>query len=301
MGVAPEFFDHKVAHYVRDSCWDWPLLRNFLSSKACGYLATTRPPNPKEGDDFPTWKLIVDGTFSIKSAYLQCVTSDLVHHVNPEVSKVAPETVMHVLRDCEFIRTIWDAYISEKNPNWCHFHSVGLDQWLVLSFVEQVSKVEILGVNIQNCVEANICWIPPLAGYAKLNVDGSLYNDSGSTGCGTLGLLYGLELASSLGMDRVIIELDSKTAITLVEGQYPITHHCYSLVIRRIRSLLLQQYHVVIRHVFREANRSADFLVNLGHSYSFDVHYFLTPPIAMLSVSREDNWGVSLPRFISIM
>ncbi|CAN1147970.1 Putative ribonuclease H protein At1g65750 [Linum perenne] len=66
------------------------------------------------------------------------------------------------------------------------------------------------------------------------------------------GAITGLELAWDYGFRRVELQLDSKVAI----------------------SLLLSQDEPEHQHIFREANKAADFLANHGYNFPFGIHLY---------------------------
>ncbi|CAN1142925.1 Elongation factor 1-alpha [Linum perenne] len=80
-----------------------------------------------------------------------------------------------------------------------------------------------------------------------------------------------MKLAWEAGFKKVVVQADSRAAILLINAEGPPSHqHAGEVLI--IRELMLREWEVVIRHVYREGNRSADFLANLGHSRSLGRH-----------------------------
>ena len=61
-----------------------------------------------------------------------------------------------------------------------------------------------------------------------------------------------------------------------------------------------RHWNVWMAHVFRESNRVADSLANLGHSMSLGLHVFNSPPNYCRAFLNEDARGVSLPRRILV-
>ena len=53
-----------------------------------------------------------------------------------------------------------------------------------------------------------------------------------------------------------------------------------------------------MKHVFREANRTADGLANLGHSHDLGVVFYIFPPIVLNSILWDDLAGIALPCFV---
>lgn len=61
------------------------------------------------------------------------------------------------------------------------------------------------------------------------------------------------------------------------------------------------------RHIFREANRAANFLINLGHNNGFGFEVLYDPPESMSNLLLLDNEGApsfrsltSSPRFVGL-
>jgi hypothetical protein len=55
-----------------------------------------------------------------------------------------------------------------------------------------------------------------------------------------------------------------------------------------------------IIHVFREANRCADVLVNIGSEGVSGIEFFTSPPARARQIVEDDIKGVSFPRLISV-
>ncbi|CAN1732103.1 Putative ribonuclease H protein At1g65750 [Linum perenne] len=73
-----------------------------------------------------------------------------------------------------------------------------------------------------------------------------------------------LKLAWEAGFKKIVVQADSSAAISLINAEgHPSHQHA---------ELMLRECEVVIYHVYREGNHSADFLANLGHSLSLGTH-----------------------------
>ncbi|CAN1164221.1 Putative ribonuclease H protein At1g65750, partial [Linum perenne] len=66
------------------------------------------------------------------------------------------------------------------------------------------------------------------------------------------GAVVGLDRAWQLGFRNVELQLDSTTALSILHGPDPIQH----------------------QHVYREGNRVADFLANLGHNVNVTPQFY---------------------------
>jgi hypothetical protein len=73
----------------------------------------------------------------------------------------------------------------------------------------------------------------------------------------------------------------------------------YSLL-QRIRTLLAIDWTVEIMHTYREANKCADGITNLGCSFNYDVMYFNFCPAQISEFYHADMVGNTTPRLISL-
>ena len=111
------------------------------------------------------------------------------------------------------------------------------------------------------------------------------------------GAFCGLKLAWDRGLQNVLLEMDSTSAISLITDKVnPL--HPFASVIKRVHDLIQSSWNVRIKHVFREANRATDGLANLGHSHDLGVVFYSFSPIVLSSILRDDLAGVALPRFV---
>jgi len=142
-----------------------------------------------------------------------------------------------------------------------------------------------------------VSWLPPAAGWYKLNTDASV-RDTSASGDGVLrdhsgkvvfafykefgeldvlaaeaaALEHGLQLCGSRGYLPLIIEVDSQILVQLINAigraKWPLCN-----VLDRIRHCMLQ-LSASITHIFRKANSVADFLSSLNfsgrHIFSFN-------------------------------
>jgi hypothetical protein len=105
-------------------------------------------------------------------------------------------------------------------------------------------------------------------------------------------LRIGIEMANQLNIKNVIFEMDSLVVVNMVNlGSspnaflQPLFHH--------------PGWSTSVCHVYREANRCADLLANLGHtSLDFNCNFIdvFSPTLKLLL--EDDVRGVSFPRLI---
>ena len=53
-----------------------------------------------------------------------------------------------------------------------------------------------------------------------------------------------------------------------------------------------------LSHVYRQANRVADFVASMGHSLNKGLHVFCVPPMDIHSLLDENSWEVVFPHLI---
>ena len=73
----------------------------------------------------------------------------------------------------------------------------------------------------------------------------------------------GLLLANQIGVQNLVIELDAKVVVELVQSKTT-SNAFYSSLLAEYRFLLGRFQHCKVQHVFREVNRVADALAKLG-------------------------------------
>ncbi|CAN1187552.1 Putative ribonuclease H protein At1g65750 [Linum perenne] len=170
-----------------------------------------------------------------------------------------------------------------------------------------------------------IAWRPGEEGWSILNTDGSRHLHSESTAIGGLirddggrfirafsanigncsitraelsVIIQGLKLAWSIGIRKLLVQSDSRTAITLLHRAAVDNQH--ALLISEFLELQSRNWDIRIEHVYREANCGADYLANFGHSCNFGLHLFSQPDSTLAQWLRYDLVGGALPRAVLI-
>ncbi|KAJ1391500.1 Ribonuclease H-like superfamily [Sesbania bispinosa] len=148
---------------------------------------------------------------------------------------------------------------------------------------------------------------PPLEGWVKWNLDGSVIATGARTSSGcvlrdcmgrwltgavrnighssiTAAELWAFKDASYVSLLRgdtcVWFESDSVTAVNFVKNGVPLNHPCFGLV-SAIRRDLSKIQNVFISHTFREGNFVADGLADIGHSFPLGLHFLPDPPTSI--------------------
>lgn len=158
-------------------------------------------------------------------------------------------------------------------------------------------------------------WEYPMEGWVKMNTDGAAKNNTGAAGAGgiirtsrgetvgmfaancgftsatkaeLLAVLKGLAVAWNGRYKRVIVEVDSMVVIRSLLGDNN-TSSPYFHIIRRCRELIdNEEWEVILRHCYREANRVADWLANYGVGLEPKMVLLVAAPPNLRSVLLDD-------------
>ena len=142
-----------------------------------------------------------------------------------------------------------------------------------------------------------IKWKKPNTGWVKLNTDGSADVASRTAGGGgglirddrgnwimgftrkiskansflaeTWALRDGLLLCNQLNLNAIMVELDAKALVNALKNP-SYANTIVSSLFDDCRQLATQIPHLSIKHIYREANKCADRLANLGSCQSLD-------------------------------
>lgn len=80
------------------------------------------------------------------------------------------------------------------------------------------------------------------------------------------GILIGLQMAWNRGSQKILLEVDSLTAIKLIDKETT-AHNRNGSLVRHIQEWLIKEWEVKMKHIFREANSCADKLTNIVATY----------------------------------
>ncbi|CAI0383552.1 unnamed protein product [Linum tenue] len=104
-------------------------------------------------------------------------------------------------------------------------------------------------------------------------------------------------MAWKYGYRKVLLQLDSTTAINILTSQDQTEHRYHNLVLQ-FQRLLQQNWEVRVSHIYREGNKVADFLANKGHSASIGFHVFESSDPGLTFWILYDVLGISQTRLI---
>ncbi|CAN1830976.1 Putative ribonuclease H protein At1g65750 [Linum perenne] len=310
--------DECVADYASpDGEWDYDKLALLLPDDAIKLVIGISPPNADRGDDQWTWGEERNGLFSIKSAYRIICKLENSKLEDPWLSVWkwgGPNRIKFFL---------W-LVVQEKIMT----NSVRLRRHFTTdeSCDSCPGRAEtVLHVVIKRR-ETEISWDPGPPGWVTLNTDGSVIPSRAAATAGGLlrdemgrcllaytvnlgncsitraelrGAIEGLKRTWDAGFRRVVLLLDSKAAISLLNGSQG-TAHQHGMEVLQFRELLDRDWTIQIKHTYREGNHAADFLASIGYDYPFGSHTISISDCNLGYFIRYDCMGISETRSVLI-
>ncbi|GKV35630.1 hypothetical protein SLEP1_g43875 [Rubroshorea leprosula] len=175
---------------------------------------------------------------------------------------------------------------------------------------------------VQTKVPIWISWHPPDPPFCKLNTDGSRMQETGLASTGGLlqdssgtfiqgfsvnigqisvflaelwGCREGLILCRNKGISHLVVEMDSLSAVQVIEGSKEQDSLAAVLVedIRRLRGGFIA---FSIQHTLHEGNRAADFMAEIEHNLPTGTTVFYSPPLGLITFLEADTLGVAFLR-----
>ncbi|CAL1399428.1 unnamed protein product [Linum trigynum] len=172
-----------------------------------------------------------------------------------------------------------------------------------------------------------IAWKPPHHEWIQIQSDGSVHHDSGKAAAGGLfrdhlgrchrafvcnlgscsithaelkGAMEGLKIAWEEGYRKIELNLDSETAISIINNHSEDDHR-HGQTAAMFRNLLDRDWEIKISHVYRESNCAADYLANVGHDSPFGTHSFDVCDPGLRYWLQYDVMGIAQERSINTM
>jgi len=194
----------------------------------------------------------------------------------------------------------------------------------VLSKAVEFAYIGINGKQAMNRRNIQVRWIKPPLSWYKLNSDGSSLGNPGRVGGGGLirddkgdwikgyvrnighntsidaelwAVRDGLGLCSALKLPTVIIELDAKLIVDLLQKEDG-HQNCIGALVSDCKSELGAIPMVQIQHCYQEVNKCADALARRGALLSQDFVVFLDPLVEVSLLLSLDSAGVAYDRCI---
>ena len=92
--------------------------------------------------------------------------------------------------------------------------------------------------------------------------------------------------------------MDSQVVVKLIQGSC-LNNQAFHFIIKECQDLLFNQpWEISFKHCYKEANRVADYLANLGVGQSPPLVIFDSPPSSIGALLFEDVSGVFWPRIL---
>ncbi|KAL2899374.1 hypothetical protein RDABS01_024456 [Bienertia sinuspersici] len=171
-----------------------------------------------------------------------------------------------------------------------------------------------------------IRWMAPYCDWMVLNSDGASKGTPGPAGGGAIlrdwrggfkqaltanygicttykaelmAVSLGLDMARSLGVRKLEIQMDNKACIQILNNKEYQGGECYH-IINHCRALLeADVWEVRLIHCYREGNKVADKLANIGVTQLDNLLFHVNPPSEIIPLLREDIVGVTTPRLVN--
>ncbi|CAN1165565.1 Putative ribonuclease H protein At1g65750 [Linum perenne] len=203
----------------------------------------------------------------------------------------ASEDAIHVLRDCKFARDLWLSLIPTANLQ--SFFAGTLQDWLCRE-LQNAEFGQLVGI---------ACWLLWKARNEAIFDKVSVTSDQ-------LRLRVLFWIAGVRETMKAHSQSLSGTSIrrreTLLSWIPPpdawFAINTDGSVIQPSSSAaaggLVRQWEVEIRHTYRETNKAADLLANLGHSLDLGTHFLHSCPATVRKALADDCMGVTYPRLI---
>ncbi|GKV48718.1 hypothetical protein SLEP1_g55522 [Rubroshorea leprosula] len=223
-----------------------------------------------------------------------------------------------------FVATIWHLW---KSRNKLVFEGQRIPPHLVANQAHTFaleSRFALESVNLIHDTRAPrwVSWTPPPHPYLKLNTDGSHNHHSGKAAAGGLirdhngrwvhgfavnvglttsflaelwGCREGLKLAHSLGIQQLVLEMDSLLAIQLIQNRQ-VSAGPASALLTDIFMLIDFFSSCLVQHTLREGNLAADFMASMGHELTLGTTPFPTPPVDIHMILQSDHIGTMFLR-----
>lgn len=97
-----------------------------------------------------------------------------------------------------------------------------------------------------------------------------------------------------------MVELDTKALVDALNNPFYVNSIISSLF-DDCRRLAAQIPHLSIKHTYREANRCADLLANLGSCQSLDFISYSCPPVDLVPLVAAGCQGLYFDRFYPVL
>ncbi|KAK9006784.1 hypothetical protein V6N11_019117 [Hibiscus sabdariffa] len=283
--------------------WDVMKLSCMFNYDVIPHILSIRTPDESDMPDKPIWGLNAKNVFNIKSAYAslksgtwepesRCwkaiwslqvpqhlrVWSHLLppQHLVPFyyddfcswlISNVAI-TDMHPVLGIPwhllFVSMLWKIW---KNRNaWVFNGIMSIDADTVhrsITWARYYSECTFKAPSSQSPSRESTHWQRPELGWVSLCTDGAILATSGIGSAELWGIFVGLQITWDIGLERLLIQSDSKEAIKLLNDKDAASNHC--ALVRSIARLRNLRWETTIQWIPRTGNKPADMLAKFNN------------------------------------
>lgn len=113
-----------------------------------------------------------------------------------------------------------------------------------------------------------------------------------------LAAMLGLDMARSMNIRKLVLQMDNEACVQVIRGKEYQGGECHHLINHCRNLLACSDWEVSIIHTYREGNKVADYLANLGADQEERIRYFNSPPNEISNLLFADIMGVTTPRFV---
>ncbi|GKV30854.1 hypothetical protein SLEP1_g39626 [Rubroshorea leprosula] len=100
----------------------------------------------------------------------------------------------------------------------------------------------------------------------------------------------GLKLACQLGIDHLILEMDSLLVVQMIQDRKGVEGPA-TVLFADIFGLLSSFSVYFVNHTLREGNFTTDFMASLGHGLPVGATYLVDPPAGLNQILQGDTMG----------
>ncbi|GLU12078.1 hypothetical protein SLE2022_287860 [Rubroshorea leprosula] len=284
----------------------WLLLRNRVLTNAVRYerhLAASSTCPRCGGESETALHLLRDCPFAIQvwtmlglgnHVFFQLSWQQWIRCGSQKVSKVCTRDMSY---DVLFLSAVWELW---KCRNRLVFKGEHLPAATlcdaICAYAQDTYRAMACNIFVKSQAPRWISWQPPVPPFYKLNTDGSRLQETGlasaggvvrdhlgafiqgfsmNIGLGSISLAElwgcreGLILCRSRGLKHLVVEMDSSSAVQVINGLKK--HDSLAVVlVSDIRRLRVEFDSIIFQHTLREGNPTADFLLELGITYRLE-------------------------------
>lgn len=114
----------------------------------------------------------------------------------------------------------------------------------------------------------------------------------------TWALLLGLQLAWTEGYRKIILEIDSRLALSLIRRNHG-PKGPSNPIIKKCSEFLAQDWEVNVCHIYREMNEVADGISKWVVKRDVGFHMLDNPPGCVTKAIQKDNQGIGRYRWVN--